>query len=49
MIHLIVGSAIGFILSSVLWMVGICIWYERQYPQVLIRLRWEDNMYEVEQ
>ena len=49
MIQLIVGSVIGFFLSSVLWMVGLCVWYERQNPQAIIRLRREDNMYEVEQ
>ena len=48
MIQLIVGAAIGFFLCSVCWMVGLCLWYERQYPQALIRLRRKD-IYEVEQ
>ena len=49
MIQLIAGSVIGFFLSSVLWMVGFCVWYERQNPQAIIRQLREDNMYEVEQ
>jgi len=49
MIQLIVGSVIGFFLSSVLWMVSFCVWYERQNPQAIIRQLREDNMYEVEQ
>ena len=49
MIQLIAGSVIGFFLSSVLWMVGFCVWYERHNPQAIIHQLREDNMYEVEQ
>ena len=34
MAKLLVGIVIGIIMSADTFMVGFCIWYERQHPEV---------------